>query len=426
MREATKWNYNGFYQIIKNSHFPICKPYGTQTDDKSTDFGTKFWAKFFNANKANADKLDEQNLRQRSTKLKDNYAEGENITNDAWNALITKIRQEFYIREECPETRTFIPEVEKVTGSDNGQFFNKNDVVQQKDYLHMYNDVLTLLLYEVSSSTGVNNDRLPRTKFSANFDADTKTADLLNTVENPNATPINEGSHYDDGNCWFTGGTMREYRYRYAKGDAYVTKPATHGLIAPISAPSDIMTNSNYGYAPRGEVKIQDTGINKSFVSKLTPYGNIDYIKRDSNGNLMLKQDNGKVDTSAYEVSQEYLDMVEARKKFLTDKKMDVEVSRQKVAGTDEYGNTQYITETKTIKLNLLDAITKASVTYGGDKWTVNIKAQSVNNYFMKLLNKLSSTCVCNCNYCSCFGHEASCICYVVKVTGWCYHYLYN
>ena len=58
-------------------------------------------------------------------------------------------------------------------------------------------------------------------------------------------------------------------------------------------------------------------------------------------------------------------------------------------------------------------------------EYTLNIAGTNVATYFMKAINLISSLCVCNCNYCSCFGHEASCACYVVKVRGWCYSYQY-
>lgn len=50
--------------------------------------------------------------------------------------------------------------------------------------------------------------------------------------------------------------------------------------------------------------------------------------------------------------------------------------------------------------------------------------ADFFNRYLVGAVNLLSSTCVCNCNYCTCFGDEV-CTCHVVRKYGWCYAYIF-
>jgi hypothetical protein len=50
--------------------------------------------------------------------------------------------------------------------------------------------------------------------------------------------------------------------------------------------------------------------------------------------------------------------------------------------------------------------------------------AEFFNTYLVGAANQLSNTCVCNCNYCTCFGDEV-CNCHVVHRSGWCYAYIY-
>ena len=443
----TKWH-EGFYQIIKDSRFPICHPYGTEGSDKNYDFGTKFWdGTIYKANETNSNNLLKNKANLRSTKLREDYTDNNYITEEEWNLAITKLRQEFYIREELPIGTTyadkkdyfshskFLPDTQLVTGSDNGQFFNSTDTIKEKDYLHMFNDVLTLILYETASESGINNDRIPRVKFSYNYikDDGIGKVDLLNMKENPNCTSINEGTH--QGNNWFDNGRkMREYTYRNAVGGVSRTigYGTSHPHMLPIQAPADVMTNANYGYTPRGSVVINQDALAilatpKSLNSTLKPHGNIDYIKKDLDGNLVLK------DKENFDISDEYKRMVEARKQYVSGK-IQVPLKTQKKVGVDEYGNDIYDTEIITREMKLVQALTRPTVTVivvneNGKpeerKYSVDIRANNINNYFMKMINTLASTCVCNCNYCSCYGHEASCICYVVKVNGWCYSYQY-
>ena len=50
--------------------------------------------------------------------------------------------------------------------------------------------------------------------------------------------------------------------------------------------------------------------------------------------------------------------------------------------------------------------------------------AEFFNRFLVGAANLLSNTCVCNCNYCTCFGDEV-CSCHVVRRYGWCYAYIY-
>ena len=50
--------------------------------------------------------------------------------------------------------------------------------------------------------------------------------------------------------------------------------------------------------------------------------------------------------------------------------------------------------------------------------------AEFFNLMLVRTSNLLSNTCVCNCNYCSCFGDEV-CTCNTVGRSGWCYAYLF-
>lgn len=52
------------------------------------------------------------------------------------------------------------------------------------------------------------------------------------------------------------------------------------------------------------------------------------------------------------------------------------------------------------------------------------VTAKFYNTFLAAATQKICETCVCNCNYCSCFGDEV-CSCHVVRRYGWCYAYLY-
>lgn len=240
---------------------------------------------------------------------------------------------------------------------------------------------------------------------------------------------------------------MREYRYRkglikiggYENGkfverehmlrDVDGTIPIVDDGL-PISAqnpkmiktysPEDILTNDLYGYTLNEKFKIYN-GILKSEVNvsiDKRPRGNFDYVKTDENGNPIVKPGT----KGMYDVSDQFKEVV----KFMEDfKGKDIPYKGQKQVpdGKDSYGNPKYKTLYKEGQMKLINVLTLPQDDEG---YTISIKANDVNTYFMHVINLLSDICICNCNYCSCYGHEASCTCYVVKASGWCYSYMYT
>lgn len=434
---ATKY-ISAFYQIIKDptGTFPICRPYGTSGNDKGYDFGTAFWdGTYYKANADNAKGL--AGFNRRDKMLRETFSTAEPITNVEWNQLITKLRQEFAIR--CEFNGSYVPSVKTVgvtetgdrtkSGSDNHQFFSPKDEILREDYKNIYRDIMSLLVYEIPVEDAVNNPRLPMDNFSFNRKntAGGYGGDSSNLDVNPNAEAINEGTRV--GNNWWTGQKMREYMYRHATGatvNKVITSNANNGILLTMGLPSDILTNKEYGYTTFGSRNVaayipgSDMNTTKTVRSSKRPYGNTDYLAKtvDENGTThILKNSNG-----FYQVSQEFKDMVAKRKKFLGGN-VKVKCTRTVLTGKDEYGMPKYVTEKEEREMPLVTALT--SVTVSGN-YTVDISADSVGRYYMAMVNQLARTCVCNCNYCSCFGHEASCICYVVKVSGWCYSYQYD
>ena len=60
----------GFYQIIKDNRFPICRPFGTPGSDKVYDFGERFWdGTYYQANSDNAKYLRDNGFNKREKKL---------------------------------------------------------------------------------------------------------------------------------------------------------------------------------------------------------------------------------------------------------------------------------------------------------------------------------------------------------------------
>ena len=167
------------------------------------------------------------------------------------------------------------------------------------------------------------------------------------------------------------------------------------------------------------------------------PYGNKDYTEDGGAGGKEPKP------SALYKAVQEF------RKKFINPAKettdndllVSAKISKTATVDRDLYGNpiTQTVeedasfsvayvmrhayTEFQTVDKYGDDGKLISRMTIGGDK--IIVDANSVANVFMKTINKISDICVCNCNYCSCFGNEVTCLCYVVKVTGWCYSYMY-
>lgn len=440
----------GFYQIIKDNRFPICRPFGTPGSDKAYDFGERFWdGTFYQANSENAKYLRENGFNKREKKLKENFEAGgefgkSGITNDDWNAALTKLRQEFAIRFDFNQELMNTVQVKTLEGvSDNGKFFSDGDYMLQQNYHKIYCDILSILLYETHDTTQYS-DRLPASRFSYDISDGQGHGTRKNLDVEPNAETIEEGYHA--GNNWFTGSPMREYRYRkgiikiggYENGkfverehmlrDVDGTIPIIDDGL-PISAqnpkmiktysPEDILTNDLYGYTLNEKFKIYN-GILKSEVNvsiDKRPRGNFDYVKTDENGNPIVKPGT----KGMYDVSDQFKEVV----KFMEDfKGKDIPYKGQKQVpnGKDSYGNPKYKTLYKEGQMKLINVLTLPQDDEG---YTISIKANDVNTYFMHVINLLSDICICNCNYCSCYGHEASCTCYVVKASGWCYSYMY-
>lgn len=449
-----------FYQIIKDSRFPICRPYGTPNDDKNYDFGTSFWdgTHGYKANATNAKELADAGMNSRAKKLKTDFNDGEKITSKEWNQVITKIRQEFALRDEF--RGTFKPNAAKIgynefgdsveaSGTDGKEFFNHNDEIVRGDYIKIYNDILTLFTYEVESEDTINNNRVPQARFSYDVNAQYKTNNGINTGnstsngkvllnnldEIESASAINEGQR--QGNNWWAGpGGMREYMYRYTQGAD--EKVVQGNQILDAHAPDDVLTNANYGYTAIGTREIPaspktigttDSEMTKTVTNNQRPHGNKDYIKFvpiDSND--LTKGYKPVVTQSGYYQVSDLYKAIRNKRTELLESKLTLPCSKTKLAGVDEYGAPIYDIETQSVSdLPIISALlfsTVPSGQYAG--YTIDIKASNINKYFMETINLLSSLCVCNCNYCSCYGHEAACICYVVKVSGWCYSYMYE
>jgi len=463
VRYATQLH-SGFSQIIKDSRFPICRPYGTIGDDKDYDFGTKFWdGTYYRANAENARYLQNAGLNKRSKKLKEDYIQGKDeITNDDWNAALTKMRQEFAIRYDFDTKAMQSIQLNRVFGvSDNDQFFSKGDVMLQFNYQKFYCDILTMLLYEAHDATPYS-DRIPASRISMDI-YDVKSGQMgsmSNLNVNANAEPIEEGYH--EGNNWFTGYPMREYRYRHAvypvthtrdDGSTYETDervPLTGRVVdnevqppspmdlfdngKPLSIEDakvvnmyprkNLLTDHTFGYTPSETFTIKNSILNSEFTVTLNkrPRGNFDYVKMKkldgiNGGWLPVVSEEG-----FYEPSDQFKEIIKFMKAFRNTDDVPYVGIKQIPDGKDEYGNQKYKTQTKNGRIKLLAAITLPQDAEG---YSISVKAEDINNYFMHVINLLSSVCICNCNYCSCYGHEASCTCYVVKVNGWCYSYMY-
>ena len=457
VRYATRYH-AGFYQIVKDNRFPICRPYGTPGSDKEYDFGEKFWdGTYYQANAANAKYLKDKGFNKRNKKVREDFEAGgefgkSGITNDDWNAALTKLRQEFSIRFDFDRSSMQTIQTNKVEGvSDNNEFFVDGDYMLQQNYHKIYCDILSILLYETHDTTQYS-DRLPASRFSYDIADGQGKGTRKNLDVEPNAETIEEGYH--EGNNWFTGEPMREYRYRRAmiklgdieekivngvKQNVYVEKEHmlrdVDGTIPikddyqPISeqnpklvkaySPEDIETNHLFGYTPSEDVKIYN-GILKAEVNvkiNKRPRGNFDYVKTDSDGNPIVKPGT----KGMYDVSDQFKEVI----KFMEDfKGKDIPYKGQKQVpdGKDAYGRPKYKTLYKDGQMKLINVLTLPQDDEG---YTISIKANDVNTYFMHVINLLSDICICNCNYCSCYGHEASCTCYVVKASGWCYSYMY-
>lgn len=458
----------GFYQIIKDSdvvggtsRFPICKPYQSEDGvygDKNHVFSTSVWNDFGDSEK---NWLSANNYQNRSTKLREDFTDNP-ITNNEWNALLVKIREEFMIRNNFLSnygSGSLKPRINNMYIQNGHQgYFATGDTIRQDDISRIFDDILTLLSIEVPSvarsGSSVNN-RLPLNTLSSDVaktidvaqsdgsytkvKVEPHNVDFAQLAYNLNAYDINEGSH--QGNNWFTGSHMREYVYRHSgirtEETSSVDGTVNNGIV-PTHEPTDLTTSTTYGYA---EEPPRNNSTSSQLITHRRPFGNIDYVKLVKDGSLKKPI----IDGDGYVVSDEYMEMVHTRWAFLGSVANAGKISPMYVKyiiGTreivvkdkdgnvmkDTYGNPIKQIETKDFSADANITVpdfckNPLSITHG--EYTLNIAASNVATYFMKVMNLISSKCVCNCNYCSCFGHEAACACYVVKVTGWCYTYQY-
>lgn len=432
VRFATKL-FSGFNQIIKDNRFPICRPFGTPGDDKNYDFAENFWnGTYYTANEENARWLREKGWNKRNKYLREDYTDTgtDKITSNDWNAFITKLRQEFAIRFDFKKEAMKTIQCNRLYSvSDNNQFFTNKDFMMQQNYHKIYCDILSMLLYEAHDASDSSN-RLPASRFSFDI-ANENSAPGQNsgvggsgTRKNldfePNASDIEEGYHY--GNNWFTGYPMREYRYRHGKLDETQPIPQVvcvgdNSSLANVATRKDIFTDHMFGYTPTEKFTIDNKILNSKVEITVDkrPRGNFDYVKVDEKGNPIIKT------SGMYEVSDQFKEVISFMEAF-KNKNVPYVGHKQVEDGVDEYGNKKYKTKTKNGEILLIGAITLPQDDEG---YTISIKANDVNKYFMHVINLMSQICICNCNYCSCYGHEASCTCYVVKASGWCYSYMY-
>jgi hypothetical protein len=331
-----------------------------------------------------------------------------------WNAVITKVRQEFYIRGA--KTR---PQIDgcgvdeyhvRKSFNDNRQFFNVlTDYVLKSDVLKLYHDIRALLCFEVPSTDSYNNPRLPEAYITANYKGGP--VDSFWQRNHELDALSSEGSRVADN--WWDGGKMHQYIYRFAHGNPPLSGDDFNHPERYSLTDSQVHSAWEYGYADVSalpDINVQDATFNPPY----RPRGNYDYL----DGSLSFSG-------GTWATSDAYRQVMELKKDFLHNAH-NIHCDFTTIEGYDSYGNAIRSREEKEIPMQLIYALTQKTYNYGGKDWEISISAQNINDYFFKAINHLAAICVCNCNYCSCYGHEASCICYVVKVNGWCYSYQYD
>lgn len=459
---ANKFKGDGFYQYVPDptGKFPICKPYGTPGGDKDYEFSTSLWSTFDSSSQSY---LANHSYQRRSTRLRENFDDNP-ITNDEWNALLIKIRQEFMLRNNFMNGPGTLQPMSAQLDSQNGHsgYMASGDKIRQSDIEKIFSDILTLFKIELPAKASSSvNDRLPVQTFPLSVDKSDSiityssggSSTTVNTSAknepdfaqldyNPNASEIDVGSRYNNpqGNQWFNGSdTMREYVYRHSGIQQDEINNIEGNTVVSAHEPDNLLTSDIYGYSTQ---PIYNLGEGVIYQPKRRPYGNIDYVKYVTYDDGIRKP---AFDVFGYIPSDLYTYVYRWRTALLggMSEVGDIDpmfvqncIGTRETVVKDKNGNIMKdvngnpIKQTETRNFSKESNITVArfcmnplGITRG--EYTLNIAGTNVATYFMKAINLISSLCVCNCNYCSCFGHEASCACYVVKVCGWCYSYQY-
>ena len=457
IQTADKFKGDGFYQYVPDptGKFPICKPYGTSGDDKDYVFSTSLWSTFDSSSQSY---LANHSYQRRSTRLRENF-DDKPITNDEWNALLIKIRQEFMLRNNFMSgPGTLQPRSAKLA-SQNGHsgYMATGDKIRQNDIERIFDDIITLFKIELPAQASSSvNDRLPVQTFPLSVDKSNSIItyssggssttvhtsgknepDFAQLDYNPNASEINVGSH--KGNNWFTGSDMREYVYRHSGMQQSEINNISGNTAVSAHYPGNLLTSDIYGYSTQPPYNL---GGGIVYQPKRRPYGNVDYVKYVTYSDGVRKpafSGNGYIPSDLYTYVYRWRtallgglsDAGDIEPMFVKNCVGTRETTVKDTNGNvmkDSDGNPIKQTETRNFsdESNITVArFCKNPLGITEGEYTLNIAGTNVATYFMKAINLISSLCVCNCNYCSCFGHEASCACYVVKVRGWCYSYQY-